>query len=247
MALRCVYTDLDGTLLGPRAGSSAIRREISRSPRRRRSRPATARASRWSSCQGAARPRWHRTPGSWVAPRTSTRPGAACSSTASGPSSPAIGSLTTNRRRMSGWSRRHTRTSCSSATDPCSSGTPRGRSGENSRSSCAARWTPPRLTSFIRSEGRRGPTASSTMASSLPDGGGRGPHARVPPGAWRGEQGQGRRVRRQARGYDPESCIAIGDSIEDLEASVSVGRFFCVANGPSNDDALRRRCRASPT
>jgi hydroxymethylpyrimidine pyrophosphatase-like HAD family hydrolase len=43
----------------------------------------------------------------------------------------------------------------------------------------------------------------------------------------------------RARGYDPESCIAIGDSIEDLETSVSVGRFFCVANGPQNDEALR--------
>ena len=36
----------------------------------------------------------------------------------------------------------------------------------------------------------------------------------------------------RARGYDPLSCIAVGDSIEDLEAAVSVGRFFCVANGP---------------
>ncbi len=44
---------------------------------------------------------------------------------------------------------------------------------------------------------------------------------------------------RRARGYDAESCIAIGDSIEDLESSVSVGRFFCVANGPANDEALR--------
>ena len=43
----------------------------------------------------------------------------------------------------------------------------------------------------------------------------------------------------RARGYEPESCIAVGDSIEDLEASVSVGRFFCVANGPEHDEALR--------
>ena len=43
----------------------------------------------------------------------------------------------------------------------------------------------------------------------------------------------------RARGYDQDSCIAIGDSIEDLEASASVGRFFCVANGPLNDEALR--------
>ena len=43
----------------------------------------------------------------------------------------------------------------------------------------------------------------------------------------------------RARGYDPDSCIAIGDSIEDLESAVSVGRFFCVANGPRGDEALR--------
>jgi HAD superfamily hydrolase (TIGR01484 family) len=43
----------------------------------------------------------------------------------------------------------------------------------------------------------------------------------------------------QTRGYDPESCIAVGDSIEDLEAAVAVGRFFVVANGPARDDALR--------
>jgi phosphoglycolate phosphatase len=43
----------------------------------------------------------------------------------------------------------------------------------------------------------------------------------------------------RARGYDPESCIAIGDSIEDLESAASVGRFFAVANGPERDQALR--------
>jgi hydroxymethylpyrimidine pyrophosphatase-like HAD family hydrolase len=42
-----------------------------------------------------------------------------------------------------------------------------------------------------------------------------------------------------ARNYAPEDCIAIGDSIEDLEAAASVGRFFVVANGPERDDALR--------
>lgn len=43
----------------------------------------------------------------------------------------------------------------------------------------------------------------------------------------------------RARGYDPQACIAVGDSIEDLEASVAVGRFFVVANGPERDEALR--------
>ena len=43
----------------------------------------------------------------------------------------------------------------------------------------------------------------------------------------------------RARGYAPEDCIAVGDSIEDLEAAAAVGRFFCVANGPERDEALR--------
>jgi hydroxymethylpyrimidine pyrophosphatase-like HAD family hydrolase len=43
----------------------------------------------------------------------------------------------------------------------------------------------------------------------------------------------------RARGYAPEDCIAIGDSIEDLETAEAVGHFFCVANGPARDGALR--------
>jgi hydroxymethylpyrimidine pyrophosphatase-like HAD family hydrolase len=43
----------------------------------------------------------------------------------------------------------------------------------------------------------------------------------------------------RARGYEPEQCIAVGDSIEDLESAQYAGRFFCVANGPERDRALR--------
>jgi hydroxymethylpyrimidine pyrophosphatase-like HAD family hydrolase len=43
----------------------------------------------------------------------------------------------------------------------------------------------------------------------------------------------------QARGYDPESCIAVGDSVEDLDTASAVGRFFCVANGPERDPEMR--------
>src|SRR3954453_1553079 len=43
----------------------------------------------------------------------------------------------------------------------------------------------------------------------------------------------------RARGYDPADCIAVGDSVEDLEVAGSVGRFFVVANGPENDPGLR--------
>ncbi len=43
----------------------------------------------------------------------------------------------------------------------------------------------------------------------------------------------------RARGYAPGECIAIGDSVEDLEVSAVVGRFFVVANGPERDPGLR--------
>jgi hydroxymethylpyrimidine pyrophosphatase-like HAD family hydrolase len=43
----------------------------------------------------------------------------------------------------------------------------------------------------------------------------------------------------RARGYDPADCIAVGDSIEDLEVAAAVGHFFVVANGPERDPGLR--------
>ena len=43
----------------------------------------------------------------------------------------------------------------------------------------------------------------------------------------------------RARGFDPADCIAVGDSVEDLEVAASVGRFFVVANGPGRDPGLR--------
>ena len=45
----------------------------------------------------------------------------------------------------------------------------------------------------------------------------------------------------RARGYDRGDCIAVGDSVEDLEVAASVGRFFVVANGPERDPGLRAR------
>ena len=42
----------------------------------------------------------------------------------------------------------------------------------------------------------------------------------------------------QARGYAPEECIAIGDSLEDLAVAAVVGRFFVPANGPERDPAF---------
>ena len=43
----------------------------------------------------------------------------------------------------------------------------------------------------------------------------------------------------RARGYAPEECIAIGDSVEDLQVAPVVGRFFVPANGPARDAGLR--------
>ena len=42
------------------------------------------------------------------------------------------------------------------------------------------------------------------------------------------------------RGYEPEQCIGVGDSLEDLDAAEHVARFFVVANGPERDEALRQ-------
>jgi phosphoglycolate phosphatase len=43
----------------------------------------------------------------------------------------------------------------------------------------------------------------------------------------------------RARGYDPDDCIAVGDSVEDLEVASVVAGFFVVANGPQRDSGLR--------
>ena len=43
----------------------------------------------------------------------------------------------------------------------------------------------------------------------------------------------------RARGYAPAECISVGDSLEDLDAADVVGRFFVVANGPERDPGLR--------
>ncbi len=59
----------------------------------------------------------------------------------------------------------------------------------------------------------------------------------VPGGA---SKAKGVEAHRRARGFEPAQCIAVGDSIEDLESAVSVGQFFVVANGPEHDEALRQ-------
>jgi len=44
----------------------------------------------------------------------------------------------------------------------------------------------------------------------------------------------------RVRQYEPEQCIGVGDSVEDLEVAAAVGRFFVVANGPRRDPGLRK-------
>jgi hydroxymethylpyrimidine pyrophosphatase-like HAD family hydrolase len=43
----------------------------------------------------------------------------------------------------------------------------------------------------------------------------------------------------QRRGYAPEECVAVGDSREDLEAADVVGTFWLVANALERDPGLR--------
>jgi HAD superfamily hydrolase (TIGR01484 family) len=42
----------------------------------------------------------------------------------------------------------------------------------------------------------------------------------------------------RARGYEREQCVAVGDSREDLEVAEAVGRFFLVANAAVGDAPL---------
>ena len=42
----------------------------------------------------------------------------------------------------------------------------------------------------------------------------------------------------RARGYAPQQCVAVGDSIEDLAVADVVGHFFVPANGPERDPGL---------
>jgi hydroxymethylpyrimidine pyrophosphatase-like HAD family hydrolase len=45
-------------------------------------------------------------------------------------------------------------------------------------------------------------------------------------------------IHMRARGYAPEQCVGIGDSREDLEVAAVVGRYFLVANAKVGDAPL---------
>ncbi len=49
-----------------------------------------------------------------------------------------------------------------------------------------------------------------------------------------------------ARGYAREECVAVGDSREDLEVAGYVGRFFLVANGIERDPSIRELVARHP-
>ena len=49
----------------------------------------------------------------------------------------------------------------------------------------------------------------------------------------------------RARGYAPEECIAVGDSREDMGAAEAVGTFWLVANGLARDPSLREDLAAN--
>ncbi len=50
----------------------------------------------------------------------------------------------------------------------------------------------------------------------------------------------------QARGYAPEDCIACGDSREDMDAASAVGTFWLVANALERDPTLEPEVTARP-
>jgi phosphoglycolate phosphatase len=50
----------------------------------------------------------------------------------------------------------------------------------------------------------------------------------------------------QARGYGPADCIAVGDSHEDLSVSAVVGAFWLVANAIERDPTLERELASRP-
>jgi hydroxymethylpyrimidine pyrophosphatase-like HAD family hydrolase len=50
----------------------------------------------------------------------------------------------------------------------------------------------------------------------------------------------------RARGYGPDECIAIGDSVEDLAVADVVSHFFVPANGPERDPGLAEAISGYP-
>ncbi len=107
----------------------------------------------------------------------------------------------------------------------------------------AARSTSPRPTS-CSSAGHDDLRLLDNGAIGRADGGRSRIDPRLPPGP---EGGRARRTRSPPMpapaATHPSDCIAVGDSVEDLEVAAAVGRFFVVANGPQRDPGLRAGAR----
>ena len=50
----------------------------------------------------------------------------------------------------------------------------------------------------------------------------------------------------QARGYEPQDCIAAGDSREDMDAASVVGTFWLLANALERDPTLEADVSRQP-
>ncbi len=108
----------------------------------------------------------------------------------------------------------------------------------SSRCSSAARSTSTRST---RCSSRRGPATSASSTTAPSAGRCRGSTSPTPTTSFPAGPARARPSAPTCAPADtrPSECIAAGDSIEDLGAAEYVGRFFCVANGPQRDEALR--------
>ena len=51
----------------------------------------------------------------------------------------------------------------------------------------------------------------------------------------------------RARGFGPSDCVAVGDSREDVDIAPAVGRFFLVANAVDKDPSLAHAARVEVT
>ena len=131
---------------------------------------------------------------------------------------------------------------CSSSTSTGGSSTTRpGTTAASSPTSSAARSTSPRPTACSRRTAPATCGCSTTARSAARWRRSRGaPTPTTWSRRWSARPGAVA-AHARARGYDPADCIAVGDSVEDLEVAASVGRFFVVANGPEQRPRPARR------
>ena len=131
---------------------------------------------------------------------------------------------------------------CSSTTPGGWSTTTRGTAAARSRTSSAASSTPPRPTRCSPSTATAACGSSTTAACTAARRTRRaGAGARLPPRPARGVEGQRGRARTCARAATrPRTCIAVGDSREDMETAAHVGDVLVRRQrGRARPDAAR--------